>query len=426
MKIALISFHSFYQPGGVKRHILGLAKEFRKRGVEVKIIVPRRKRHENYGKDVILLGTSFPVVVGGTETDLVINFNPLAIENVLKKEKFDILHFHNFTPPSAFQILERSELLNIVTIHANIEKSKFLKRSGFLYLCKRIIQWKVDGLIGVASLTLKGSEGFKGPKTVIPNGIDLDEFNPRVSGLKKFSDEKINILFLGRIEERKGLIYLLRAYKILEKTFLNTELPSVVEARGKKRAESSSPLRLIVAGEGSLKSYLEKWVKENKLKNIIFEGKVPEDKVASFYKSCDIFCSPAIFGESFGLVLVEAMACGKPVVAFANEGYKGVLGDTKGARFLVKPKDYKALAKKLEILIKNPRLRKEMGQWGIEEAKKYSWEKIADQILDFYQICLKERRKQRKNFPLELEKSFNKILNRLYDKKILNWLKYPK
>lgn len=406
MKIALISFHSFYQPGGVKRHILGLAKEFRKRGVEVKIIVPRRKRHENYGKDVILLGTSFPVVIGGTETDLVVNFNPLAIENVLKKEKFDILHFHNFTPPSAFQILERSDSLNIATIHANIEKSQFLKRSGFLYLCKRVIQWKIDGLIGVASLTLKGSEGFKGLKTVIPNGIDLEEFNPEFSGLKKFSDDKINILFLGRIEERKGLIYLLRAYKILEKTFSN--------------------LRLIIGGEGPLKSDLEKWVRKNKLKNIIFEGKVEEEKALLYYASCDIFCSPAIFGESFGLVLVEAMACGKPVVAFANEGYKGVLGNTKGARFLVKPKDYKALAKKLEILIKNPRLRKEMGQWGIEEAKKYSWEKIADQILDFYQICLKERRKQRKNFPLELEKSFDKILNRLYDKKILNWLKYPR
>ena len=88
LKVGLISFHSFYQPGGVKRHILGLAKEFRKRGIEVKIIVPRRKRSENYGKDVILLGTSFPVMVAGTETDLVINFNPLAIENVLKKDHF--------------------------------------------------------------------------------------------------------------------------------------------------------------------------------------------------------------------------------------------------------------------------------------------------------------------------------------------------
>jgi phosphatidylinositol alpha-mannosyltransferase len=394
MKVALISFHSFYPPGGVKRHILGLAKEFRRRRIEVKIIIPRRKRSENYGKDVILLGTSFPVITGGTATDVVVNFNPLAIENLLKKERFDILHFHNFTPPSAFQILERSESLNIVTIHANIEKSKFLKRSGFLYLCKKIIQWKIDGLIGVAPLNLKGSEGFKRPKIVIPNGIDLDKFHPKVSGLKKFSDKRINILFLGRIEERKGLIYLLRAYKILTKSFQN--------------------LRLIVGGEGPLKSDLEKWVKKNKLKNIIFEGKVEEEKAPVYYASCDIFCSPAIFGESFGLVLVEAMACGKPVVAFANEGYKGVLGNTKGARFLIKPKDHKTLAQKLEILIKNQKLRREMGQWGIEEAKKYSWQRVATQVLKFYQVCWQKKQKQEEKEGFSLEKQINKIFNKIF------------
>lgn len=404
MKVALISFHSFYQPGGIKRHILGLAKEFRKRGVEVKIIIPRRKRHENYGKDVILLGTSFPVVTAGTKTDLVVNFNPLAIENVLKKEKFDILHFHNFTPPSALQILERSESLNILTIHANIEKSEFLKRLGVLYLCKRIINWKIDGLIGVASLNLKGAEDFKKPKIVIPNGIDLDRFHPEVSGLRKFSDppdklargasKKINILFLGRIEERKGLIYLLRAYKILEKNFSN--------------------LRLIIGGEGPLKSDSEKWVKKNKLKNVVFEGRVREERAPAYYASCDIFCSPAIFGESFGLVLVEAMACGKPVVAFANEGYKGVLGNTKGARLLVRPKNYRTLAKKLEILIKNQELRGEMGRWGIGEAKKYSWQKIAGQVLSFYQLCRKDKQKREKKEGFSLEKEVNKIFKEIF------------
>ena len=376
MKVALISFHSFYQPGGVKRHVLGLAKEFKKRGIETKIIAPRRKREENYGKNVILLGTSFPFPFAGAISDLTINFNPVAIENTLKKEKFDVLHFHNFGFPSILQILTSptaSESLNILTFHASLEGSKFMKRFPVLLgLVNKICQWKVDGIIGVAPLNLKYFKEYSGPKIVIPNGIDLAVFNPRVPKLKKYSDGKINILFLGRIEERKGLIYLLRAYKILEKTF--------------------SDLRLIIVGEGPLKENLEKWVKDNKLKNVVFEGKVPEEKVASYYKSCDIFCSPAIFGESFGLVLVEAMACGKPVVAFANEGYKGVLTG-KGARFLAKPRDYKTLAEKIEILIKDPKLRKEMGQWGIEEAKKYSWPKIASQVLDFYQLCKKNKQK---------------------------------
>ena len=378
MKIALISFHSFYQPGGVKRHILGLAKEFKKRGIETKIIAPRRKRGENYGKDVILLGTSFPFPFSGGISDLGINFNPLSIEKTLRKEKFDVLHFHNFGFPSTLQILaspSTSKTLNILTFHANIKGSKFLKRFPFLlYLVKKIADWRIDGIIGVAPLNLEPFKKYKKPKIVIPNGIDLDVFNPKVPKIKKFSDGKINILFLGRIEERKGLIYLLKAYKILEKKFRN--------------------LRLIVVGEGPQKKEMEEFVKENGLKEVVFEGEVKEDKVANYYTTCDLFCSPATHGESFGLVLVEAMACQKPVVAFANEGYFQFLHNKKGG-ILVKNKDWRELAKKLAILIKNQKLREKMGKIALKEAEEYSWTKIADRVLDFYQFCQREKLKSK-------------------------------
>jgi phosphatidylinositol alpha-mannosyltransferase len=396
MKVGLISFHSFLLPGGVKRHVLGLHKEFKKRGIQSKIIVPRRSRRENYGKDVILLGTSFPLKFSGSQSDLCINFNPLAINKILKKEKFDVLHFHNFGFPSALQILEWSKALNILTFHANIEGSNFLRNfPGLIYIFNKIAQWKIDGIIGVAPLNLKLFKYYKGPKVVIPNGIDLEEFNPKVPKIKKFLDGKINILFLGRIEERKGLIYLLKAFKILNKNFPN--------------------LRLIVVGEGPLKEDCQNWVEKNKLKtespqsrneggkegrpsltNIVFEGAAKENEVPSYYTTCDIYCSPAIYGESFGIVLIEAMASGIPVVAFANKGYQAVLEKGKGKRFLVKPRDYKTLAKKLEVLIKNPHLRKEMGEWGIKEAKKYAWPKIADQVLAFYEFCRKNKLKKKK------------------------------
>ena len=406
MRVALITFHTFSQPGGVKRHILGLQKEFKKRGIYSKVIIPRRKREEYYGRDVILLGTSLPVIAGGTQTEVDINFNPWAIERVLKKEKFDVLHFHNFTLPSAWQILERSKALNILTIHANIERLK--KTPGlqiFLYLCKILTQWKIDGMIGVAPLNFQMAKGFKGPKAVIPNGIDLEEFNPKIPAINKFKDGKINILFLGRIEERKGLIYLLKAYKILEKK-LGSEWVT-------------SNLRLIIGGEGPLKKDLEKWARNNQLKNVIFEGRINEEKTPSYYSSCDIFCSPAIFGESFGLVLLEAMACGKPVVAFANTGYRQFLQDKKGGRFLAKNRNYKDLAEKLEILIKNPKLRKEMAEWGVKEAQNYSWPKIANQVLNFYKLCQKEKQKRKRKKILYFDEIFSKI----YKKDFLSWLK---
>lgn len=373
MKVGLISFHSFLHPGGVKRHVLSLRKEFEKRKIQSKIIVPRRNRIEDYGSDVILLGTSFPINFSGTQADFCINFNPLSIKRILNKEKFDVLHFHNFGLPSAWQVLEKSKALNILTFHANLEGTSLLKVfPEILYPFKKIIQWKIDGVIGVAPLTLKYFKDFKGPKTVIPNGIDVEEFNPETPKIKKFLDNKINILFLGRIEERKGLIYLLRAFKILEKKFSN--------------------LRLIIIGEGELRKDCENWARKNNLKEVCFEGERRGQKVPPYYTTADIFVSPAIFGESFGLVLIEAMASGIPVVAFANQGYKSFLKGKKGA-FLVPPKDYKGLAKKIEVLIKNENLRKKMGEWGCSEAQNYSWDKISSQVLDFYKVCQKKREK---------------------------------
>ena len=375
MKVGLISFHSFLQPGGVKRHVLGLYKEFKKRGIKVKIIVPRRSPEEKYGKDVIIMGTSLPLPAAGTQGDFCIYFNPFALDSFLKKERFDVLHFHNVGFPSTIQVLERSNALNILTFHANLEKSNIIKIFPQIRdFANRIAEWKIDGIIGVNPLNLRFFRKFNGPKKVIPNGIDLEEFNPKVPRLKKFSDGKINILFLGRIEERKGLIYLLKAFKIL--------------------IRSHSNLRLIVVGEGPLKDDCQKWVENNKLENVVFEKAIKEKDVPSYYRTCDIYCSPAIYGESFGIVLIEAMALGVPVVAFANTGYRIVLEKGKGKRFLVKPRDYKTLAKKLEILIKSKKLRKEMGDWGLKEARKYSWPKIADQILAFYEFCRKTKEKR--------------------------------
>ncbi|HNY35806.1 MAG TPA: glycosyltransferase family 4 protein [Candidatus Pacearchaeota archaeon] len=365
MKIGFISFHSFSNPGGVKNHILGLSKEFEKRGIETKIIVPRRKLKENYGKNVILLGTSIPLNIAGTQGDLVCNFNPLSIKRMLNKEKFDILHFHNFIIPSASQILERSDATNIITFHANTEAAPIV--DAMINNLSGLINHKVKGVIGVASFNLEPFKKFNGLKKVIPNGIDLNEFNPEIKKLNKFDNSKINILFLGRIEERKGLIYLLKAYKILQ--------------------EKNNNLRLIIVGDGPLKEECEIYAKENNLKEIYWEGAQSGGIVPQYFSTCDIYCSPAIFGESFGIVLLEAMALGKPVCGFSNMGYKELLQDTKGEEFLAEPKNEIELAKKLEKLIDNENLRKEMGEWGLKEVQKYSWEKVADKVLEFYKEC---------------------------------------
>jgi len=405
MRIGLVSFHAFLKPGGVKTHILGLHKELKKRKVYSKIIAPRRSWEENYGRDVILLGTSFPVTFGGSVSDFGIHFNPLAIESTLRREKFNVLHFHNFGFPSSFQILERSRSLNILTFHSNIKGSQLLKTFPVLFdILKKIIDWKIDGIIGVAPLSIKFFEDYKGPKIVIPNGIDLEIFNPNAPKVKKFLDSKINIIFVGRIDERKGLIYLLQAYRILEKKHKN--------------------LRLIIIGDGELRKECENFVKKNNLKEVHFEGMKSSKEVASYCTASDIFCAPSIYGESFGIVILEGMAVGLPVVGFANQGYKELLRGTKGEKFLAKSRDYKGLAQKLEILIRDRNLREEMRDWGLKAVQKYSWSNLTDQVLDFYKLCQKEKQKRPKQ-PFSFNKSFNKALDKvdeILQKDILDWL----
>jgi phosphatidylinositol alpha-mannosyltransferase len=395
--------HSFSKPGGVKTHVFGLYKEFKKRGIETKIIAPRRSQEEDYGKDVILLGTSFPIAFGGSKSDLAVNFNTVAIEETLKEEKFDVLHFHNFGFPSTFQILEKSDALNILTFHANIEGSDFLKNFPFLlYFLEKMVKWKIDGIIGVAPLALELFKNYSGPKTVIPNGVDLEIFNPKVRKIKEFRDGKINICFVGRFDKRKGLIYLLKAYKILQRKYKN--------------------IRLIIVGDGATEKEYQEWAKINDLKEVHFVGERSGKKLVPYLATSDIFCAPSIFGESFGMVILEAMASDLPVVAFANRGYKEFLKGKKAEKFLAKPKDFRELSQKIEILIKNPKLRKEIGKWGNREARKFSWQEIADQVLDFYDICEDARESKKEEEILPMDKFIDK-LDKVLNKDILGWLK---
>ena len=108
------------------------------------------------------------------------------------------------------------------------------------------------------------------------------------------------------------------------------------------------------------------------------------------------------------------------MVAFANTGYRQFLQDKKGGRFLAKNRNYRDLTQKLEILIKNPKLRKEMGEWGVKEAQNYSWSKVADRVLNFYELCRKNKQKRKSR---KKTLSFDEMFSKIYKKNFLSWLK---
>ncbi|GAH71848.1 unnamed protein product, partial [marine sediment metagenome] len=214
------------------------------------------------------------------------------------------------------------------------------------------------------------SKYIPGDYDIIPNGIDLEHFSPDVPPIDKFCDGKLNILFVGRLESRKGLNYLIKAYKHVKSDFANS--------------------RLIVVGPGTrLRRGYERQVKRNGLKDVVFIGYSSYDELPRYYKTADIFCSPATGRESFGIALLEAMAIGKPIVASNIDGYASVVTD--GAEgLLAPPKDEKALAQALISLMANESLRQQMGARGILTAEGYDWKHIAQRVLDYYMRVLSE------------------------------------
>jgi len=374
MKIALVSPYDFAYPGGVVNHISALEQYFTKMGHEVKIIAPASKAVSNLGDRLIPIGKPRPIPVSGSIARITISLRLASrIKEVLAKEKFDIIHLHEpFMPMLCSAVLRFSDnAVNIGTFHAchGSPGYGFGRPISTIILKRR--RRKLTGKIAVSKPAMDFARKYiPGYYNIIPNGIDVEHFSPDVSPIDEFCDGKMNILFVGRMEKRKGLNFLLEAYKQVKQEIPNS--------------------RLIVVGPGTrLRSIYERKVRRSKLQDVVFVGYASYDELPRYYKTADIYCSPATGRESFGIVLLEAMAIGKPVVASNIDGYANVVSHGVDG-LLVPPKDKRLLAQALISLMSDASLRQQMGANGILKAKRYSWENIAQKILSYYMRLLSE------------------------------------
>jgi phosphatidylinositol alpha-mannosyltransferase len=381
VKIALVSPYDFAYPGGVTVHISYLEHYFTQMGNEVKVIAPASKAISKFGDRFISIGKPRPIPTSGSIARVTLSpWLSSKIKTVFDKEKFDIVHLHEpLMPMLCTTVLRLSQTANIATFHAchGNPGYDFAKPFGKWILNR----WfhKLHGKIAVSKPAVEFvSKYFHGYYNIIPNGVDIDHFSPDVSPIEEFADGKLNILFVSRLEKRKGLNYLLEAFKRVKQEIPNS--------------------RLIIVGPGTrLRRKYENHVARSSLKDVVFTGLVPYEELPRYYRTADVFCAPATGRESFGLILLEAMAVGRPIVASNIDGYASVLTHNVEG-LLVPPGDREVLARALLSLLTDESLRREIGAKGRVKALKYSWEQIAQNVLNYYMRILSEPPWQ-KQFP---------------------------
>ncbi len=376
MKIGLVCPYSVARGGGVQEHVYAIQAELLKRGHEAYIVTPQpRDFTVEASKHIVFIGASAdfrsPI---GTTGQVSASADIDSIDEMLARQQFDILHFHApEVPMLSRQILSRSNAINVGTFHATYPDS--LTGRTFTKVIapytQSILKY-LDEMTAVSDTAASFITTLTDrPITVIPNGIDLATFKPA----RKIPSEVKTILYIGRMEARKGVKYLLKAFAIL--------------------ARQDPDVRLVLIGDGSDRLKMEALANTLAIppERINFMGYVSNEEKIATLQEADVFCAPALYGESFGIVLVEAMACGIPTVAGNNPGYAGVMQGL-GALSLVNPKDIEDFVRRLAVFLREDDFRTIWKKWAKSEIRQYGFDKIVDSYEELYvqAVAHKKRR----------------------------------
>jgi len=370
MKVGIVSPYAYPRPGGANSYIRESYEELRRLGHEVRIITAPWG-DDPPAQDVIQVGQAMAIPFNGSIGRITLSLRlEWLVSRMLEREKFDIIHHHEpFVPFLSFQILDSAKCPNVATFHA-------FGGFSFSYWSGRIVldhyMSKIDERIAVSSAARYFvSRYFPGDYRIIPNGVDVD-FYANARPFPEFRDGKVNILFVGRVENRKGAMYLLKAYATIKVRHPDT--------------------RLIIVGRGPQIGDLRRFVHSQRIGDVFFAGRIDDTDKARFYKTADIFVAPSTGQESFGIVLLEAMAAGCAVVASDIHGYKRVV-QRNVSGLLVEPKDPDAIAEALERLIADPELRRRLGDAGARRAPEYDWTHVTAELVRVYESVIARREK---------------------------------
>ncbi|QGU04753.1 glycosyltransferase family 4 protein [Corynebacterium comes] len=348
MRIGIVCPYSFDQPGGVQAHVLDLAEVLIGKGHHVQVLGPA-SRHTEVPDYVTRGGRSVPIRYNGSVARL--SLGPAVhakAREFITRGRFDVLHIHEPNSPSYSLVALRMATGPIVaTYHASSAGSFMLQ---FARPLLRPALEKIRGGIAVSEMARRWQvEQLGGDPVLIPNGVDTASF-AAARRSRDAAEGPVELVFLGRLDEpRKGLDILLRALELLDRE-----------------------VRVTVIGGG----------RERHVPGVDFVGRISDEEKTEILGRADIYVAPNTGGESFGIVLVEAMAAGCAVVASDLEAFAAVID---GAGLLFEMGNAEDLADKLRLLIDAPATRAELIAAGERRARRFDWDTVARDVLTVYE-----------------------------------------
>ncbi|MFD2092338.1 glycosyltransferase family 4 protein [Blastococcus deserti] len=367
MRIGLVCPYQWDVPGGVQYHVRDLAETLLGMGHHVEVLTPA-EREESLPPYATFAGRTVPIPYNGSMAS--IQFGPVSAARVrrwLREGRFDVVHVHEPAPPSvSLLVCMIADGPIVATFHAATTRSKWLAAWGPV-----VHPWleRISGRIAVSDFARRVQvEHLGGDAVIIPNGVHVGFFaeGPDLPGYARGVDGP-TIGFLGRyLEPRKGLPILLEAMRTV--------------------VRHHPGARLLIAGRGDADE-LRELVGEDLRPHVGLLGELSEADKAAFLRSVDVYCAPNLLGESFGVVLIEAMAAGAPIVASDLDAFARVLQDG-AAGVLVRRGDAAALARALCSLLADPARRAALSEIGPRTAAAYDWEVLARRILAVYETVV--------------------------------------
>jgi phosphatidylinositol alpha-mannosyltransferase len=360
LRIGICAPYDLGRHGGVNSHIRAQAAALRQLGHEVSVFgassAPLRDGE-------VSLGSCVSMVIGNTETGF--GADPRSwrrVREFFRVRQFDVVHMHEpLMPLVPWFVLWQSTAPVVATFHTYREQGhRWYPRYRRIF---EPMMRRVRVRLAVSDAARRTvSPHFPGEYEIVPNGIDVNRFARPATRPQDMPPDHPHVLYVGRLEPRKGVEHLVHAMAAVQ------------------RAGSSA--RLVVVGDGPDRKDLEASARRAGIA-ATFVGRVPDDALPGYYRAADIVCSPALGDESFGLVLLEAMAAGRPIVATRIAGYAELL-EGRGLARLVDAGDAAGLAREISNLLEDPDEASGLATRAAARAWEYDWSAIANRLDEIY------------------------------------------